>query len=102
MILPMMGLLFALFTMGAFGAGILCLIAPMRRLAPFALIPVLAAVGAFALCWGFAVAFEWLFSSDRAGGIGFFTGYPLGGILGGVLGLKLALLIGRRVSAIRK
>jgi hypothetical protein len=98
----MMGLLFALFTIGAFGAGVLCLIAPMRRLAPFALIPVLAAVGAFVLCWGSSLAFEWIFSSERAGGIGFFSGYPLGGILGSVLGWRLALLIGRPGGEIRK
>lgn len=96
MILPMMGLLFAVFAAGIVGGIILCLVRPLRRLAPFALVPVLAAFGSLLLCLSLGVGLERLFVSQQAGGIGFFGGYVLGGLLGAGVGTWLALKLTRR------
>jgi len=96
MILPMMGLLFAVFAAGIVGGIILCLVRFLRRFAPFALVPVLAAFGSLLFCWGLAVGLECLFASQQAGGIGFFGGYVLGGLLGAGVGTWQALKLTRR------
>ena len=96
MILPMMSLLFTIFAAGTVGGIILCVVRSLRRFAPFALVPVLAAVGSLLFCWGLAVGLERLFVSQQAGGIGFFGGYVLGGLLGAGVGTWLALVLTRR------
>ena len=96
MILPMMGFLFTLFVGGVFGGVALAFVPAWRWLVPFALVPVLAAVGAFVSCWGSAIGLERLFSSVQAGGTGFIAGYPLGGLFGAALGFWLALRFVRR------
>lgn len=98
MILPMMGLLFAIFAAGVLSAMVLCLTCSLRRFAPFALVPVLAAVGSLLFCWGLGISLERLFASSQAGGIGFFTGYVFGGLLGAGAGAWLALALTRRLG----
>lgn len=98
MILPMMGLLFAMFTVGALGAALLFIKRPWRRFVPFAWVPILASTGALVLCWVLAVSLEQFSASPRAGGIGFFSGYVLGGVLGAALGYWLALRFTGRVG----
>jgi hypothetical protein len=90
MILPMMGLLFAIFAVGLLGAVVLLFVRPWRWLVPFALIPVLASVSSLLICWGLAFSLEHLFASQKAGGIGFFGGYVCGGLLGAGAGAFLA------------
>ena len=98
MILPMMGFLFTLGGGGLLAAVVLAIVPAWRRWVPFALVPVLAAVGAFVSCWGLAVGLERLFASGQVGGIGFFGGYLCGGLLGAALGAWSAYrLIRRRV-----
>lgn len=99
MILPMMGLLFAMFSVGALGVAFLFMKRSWRRLVPFAWVPVLASSGALILCWSLAVGLELLLASPRAGGIGFFAGYVLGGLLGAALGYWLALRFSGRVGS---
>lgn len=98
MILPMMGLLFAMFMAGALGAALLFIKRPWRRFSPFAWVPILGSTGALVLCWFLAVSLEQLLASPRAGGIGFFSGYVLGGLLGAALGYWLALRLTGRVG----
>ncbi len=96
MILPMMGLLFVMFTAGALSAAFLFIRRPWRRFIPFVWVPILASTGALVLCWALALGLEQLFASSRAGGVGFFAGYILGGLLGGGLGYwRAQRLIGR-------
>ena len=98
MILPMMGLLFVVCAAGLLTAAILAIARPWRWCVPVALVPVLAAVGAFAFCWGLALGLERMFHSQQAGGVGFFGGYIVGGVLGGSVGTWLAYdLIGAKV-----
>jgi len=98
MILPMMGLLFAAFAAGIVGGIILCVVRSLRRFAPFALVPILAAVGSLSFCWGLAVGLERLFASEQAGRIGFLGGYVLGGLLGASVGAWLAIALTRRLG----
>lgn len=96
MILPMMGLLFVIFTIGVLCAVCLFMVRPWRRFAPFAGVPILASIGALVLSWGLAVGLEQIFASQSAGGIGFFGGYALGAVVGAALGYWLALRSTRR------
>ncbi len=95
MMLPMLGLLFMLFVAGLLSAPVLYLV-PGRRLAPFALVPIFGAVGAFVSCVGLSIGLEQLFASQRVGGLGFFGGYLLGGLLGASAGFRLARRLVRR------
>jgi hypothetical protein len=82
MILPMMGALAALAVCGLFVGLAFCFSPILRGLAPYVAIgSVAAAIGALSCSWGSAVALESLFGST-AGGIGFFSGYMLGGLAG--------------------
>jgi peptidoglycan biosynthesis protein MviN/MurJ (putative lipid II flippase) len=98
MILPMMGLLFAMFTAGALGAAFLFMKRSWRRFVPFAWVPILASIGSLVLCWVLAVGLEQLFASPKAGGVGYFSGYFLGGLLGAALGHWWALRLTRRIG----
>jgi hypothetical protein len=97
MILPMMGFVFVLFVAGIIGGIVLYACSSLRHLSPFAFVPIVASLGALLLCWGLAVGLERAFASERAGGLGFFGGYALGGILGTWLGYRLALSLRARM-----
>jgi hypothetical protein len=96
MILPMMAFLFALIAIGSVAGLALSAIPQSRRFAGFALVPFLAGVTSLCASWGLAVGLEAAFSSDNAGGIGFFGGYMLGGLSGAALGWVAAVRIKRR------
>ena len=85
----MMGFLFMMFVAGLGLGAVLALVPSWRRRAPLALIPVLASLGSCAGAWGGAVGLEALISS-RAGGVGFFGGFMMGGLLGAGAGLRIA------------
>jgi hypothetical protein len=97
MILPMMGLVFTLFVAGIIGGVAMYALRPLRHLSPFALVPIIGSLGALLLCWGLAVGLERAFTSERAGGLGFFGGYAFGGLLGAWLGYRLALSLRARM-----
>jgi hypothetical protein len=96
MLLPLMGLLFALF-LGGLAAGVLCFLIPrLRQWAPLVAFPsILAALLSFCLGWGLALGLEKLLHSEPLAAIGFFGGLLLGGVGGALLGLLLAVRLRR-------
>lgn len=97
----LLALLFLLlvFVAGLFSPFVLYLAFPRRPLVPFALVPILGAVGAFVLCGVCSEGMQHLFHSQRAINLGFLGGYLLGGLLGGGAGFWVAwrLVFGRPV-----
>jgi hypothetical protein len=94
MMLPMFGLIFALLIVGTLA----CLVAVgdshHTRLASFiAFTSLFAGAGAFTLAMGLGGIGERLdshFDTMRFGGLGFFSGYVVGGVGGALWGLKRA------------
>ena len=96
--LPMLAVLFMLFFAGLLSAPILYLV-PGRRLAPYALVPLYGAVGAFVLSISLFIGLYVFFESTRVVSLGFYGGYLLGGLLGAGTGLRVAQHLVRHPDA---
>ena len=98
MILPMMGFLFVLFSIGAVGGIVAALGGGGRIALPAAVALLLGSTSSCALSWGLGVGLESLFGSSELGGTGFFGGYAGGLLLGGLGGLQLGRALAKRMS----
>ena len=99
MVLPMMGLLFALIVVG--GLGSLVAIGDPKHAALalyIGFVCLFAGVGALCFSWGLALFGEAL-HSETLSGLGFFGGYALGGLGGAALGFSKAYKRHRRLCS---
>ena len=99
MLLPMFGFILTLLVAGGLASLVAIGDPDHTRLATYVgFVSLFAGIGALCLSFGLAWLVGIIFRSETVAGVGFFTGYVIGGLGGAAFGLKRAFERRRRIE----